>query len=417
MDVAIRAANWIVAANLFGDIFQNDNDFKKEISKSLIEHAYYIEAFPEIGRNGNSNNHLISDYSGLYIIALSFKNHPNSKKWNKIAKTGLEQCIKDQVLEDGTNFENSIPYHRLVTELLAIPLILNFNDFSIFYKERLYKMFEFVGAYVDHKGNAPQIGDNDSGIFLKLSTTEEQNHSYLLSLGKDIFGEDFGFKKETGYLPIFKEIKFKFNPTESRECNKSIGFEKSGYYFLKNDNLFVSVFCPTTTKGHRHFDTGSFTLTNKGKQIIVDPGTGCYTSDMIVRKTLRDYPSHNLYYINHENDLNQNYFGIKVSTTAQVKEFLEDTLSYCVILENGTQISRTFKLLSDSLEINDRIKGNINNIHSALHFFHQVTYKIEGANNITEMDYLYSPSYTVLEKKNKIVIESSNELKIKILCN
>lgn len=416
MDVAIRAANWIVTANLFGDIFQRDKDFKEVISKSLIEHAYYIETFPEIGRNGKSNNHLISDYSGLYLIAISFKNHPQSKKWIEIAKNGLEQCMQDQVLEDGTNFENSIPYHRLILELFAIPLIINVNDFSSFYKARLYKMFEFVSAYIDQNGNAPQIGDNDSGFFLKLSNSEEQNHSYLLSLGNAIFRNDFGFSADTGYYPIFKTTNLYSNYNDICNCRKTIAFEKSGYYFLKNENMFVCIFCPTTSKGHRHFDTGSFTLTYKGKQIIVDPGTGNYTSDLKIRQTLRDYPSHNLYYINKVNNLNTKYFGVKVSTTAEVKEFSKDTLSYCVVLENGTKVNRNFKLLSDTLKINDTIEGETKDINTALHFYNKAEYKIEGVKQITEVDYLYSPSYSILEKKNKIVIEPSNELNIQILC-
>lgn len=415
MDIAIRAANWIVAANLFGDIFWNDEDFVNEISKSLIKHALYIETFPEIRKDG-SNNHLISDYSGLYILALSLISYPRSGKWQEMAKSGLEQGMWEQVLEDGTNFENSIPYHRLVVELFAIPLILNESDFSYSYKERLFRMFEFVGAYIDHSGNAPQIGDNDSGVFIRLSNDEEQNHAYLLSLGKSIFGYDFCELKQTGYIPVFKNANINFNYKNIRNYRESLCFEKSGYYFLKNENMILSVFCPTTSKGHRHFDTGSFTLSYKGNQIIVDPGTGCYTSDLKIRKLFRDYPSHNIYFIDQQNSANNNYFRINVTTKARIKTFTKDTLSYCIDLENGIRVVRNFKLFSDELQIDDIIEGDIDDLNTALHFFNDAECIIEGAKQVNKVEYLYSPTYLVMETKNKIVINPGKEVKIRIIC-
>ncbi|MDR2149066.1 MAG: heparinase II/III family protein [Tannerella sp.] len=417
MDIAIRAVNWLITANIFGNIFWKDEDFVKTISKSLIDHAYYIETFPEIRKDGKSNNHLISDYSGLFVLALSLVEHPHACKWLQMAVNGLEKCMQKQVLEDGTDFENSIPYHRLVIELLAVPLILKPSCFSDFYKQRLFKMFEFVSAYIDHKGNAPQIGDNDSGIYIKLSENGEQNHSYLLSLGESIFGYDFGWKDSTDYIPVFKYLKCKIEIDKTRDCCKTTCFENSGYYFLKNENITVSVFCPTTDKGHRHYDTGSFTLSYKGNPIIVDPGTGCYTSDLEIRKMLRDYPSHNLYYLKRENKHNIGCFGVKVDTFAQVNEFTDDSLRYSVTFDNGTIVERYFRLLSNMLVIEDVIIGSSDNLFCALHFYNTTEVVIEGAARISEEQYQYSPMYSILEKRKRILILPSEKLTTKIVCS
>ena len=416
MDVAIRATNWIISANMFGEIFWRDKGFVKVISKSLIDHAYYIETFPEIRKVGKNNNHLIADYSGLFVLALSLSEHPYSDKWLQMAVNGLEKCMQEQVLEDGTNFENSIPYHRLVVELLAVPLILKASCFSDLYKQRLFKMFEFVASYIDHKGNAPQIGDNDSGIYIKLSKKEEHNHSYLLSLGESIFGYNFGCKHSTGYTPIFRELEHKIAYTDTRDCHKSISFKESGFYFLKNESITVSVFCPTADEGHRHFDTGSFTLSCKGNPIIVDPGTGCYTSDLETRKVLRDYPSHNLYYLKRENKNNVGYFGTKVDTFVQVNEFTVDSLHYSTILDNGIKVERHFRLFSNMLVIEDTITGNNDNLFCALHFYNATDVIIEGAIQISEEQYQYSPMYSILENRKKIIILPSEKVTTKIIC-
>lgn len=44
-------------------------------------------------------------------------------------------------------------------------------------------MFEYTAAYLVCDGNAPQVGDNDSGRILLLNGNEvdDQNHSYLNS--------------------------------------------------------------------------------------------------------------------------------------------------------------------------------------------------------------------------------------------
>lgn len=414
MDVAIRATNWVVVANMFGDIFWRDKDFVALISNSLIKQAYYIEAFPEI--QSKSNNHLISDYSGLFILALSLKKHPYADRWMGMAIKGLESCMKEQVFEDGTDFENSIPYHRLTVELFAVPLILKESAFSDFYKQRLFRMFEFVAAYIDHQGNAPQIGDNDSGIFIKLSKSEEYNHSYLLSLGEAIYEHSFGWDRDTAYIPFLANLKSKIRIDKVRDCRKSICFENSGYYFLKNENIAISLFCPQTNAGHRHFDTGSFTLSYKGNPIVVDPGSGCYTSNWEVRKILRDYPSHNLYYTKRENKYNVGYFGAKVDTYAQVLEFTDNSLIYTVEFDTGTKIKRHFYLLSNMLIVEDEIDGKSEDLMGVIHFYNTIEVQIDGAVNISEEEYQYSSIYSVLETRKKIVISPSNHITTKIIC-
>ena len=45
-----------------------------------------------------------------------------------IGVNGLEKCIKEQVYDDGVDFEGSIPYHRLVLELFAYSALAAFLE-------------------------------------------------------------------------------------------------------------------------------------------------------------------------------------------------------------------------------------------------------------------------------------------------
>ena len=434
MDVAIRAANWIITANMFGAIFWVDKDFKCKLSKSLYNHAWYIEKFPEKFINGD-NNHLISDYSGLFVLGLSFIHTNKGKRWLKIAKDGLELCMKKQIFNDGVGFENSIPYHRLVLELLSVPVILGRNmniEFSNAYYIKLFKMFEFVSAYIDSGGNAPQIGDNDNGRFMKFSYSEEQNHYYLLETGNLIFEYNFNIDPSRQHLlPIIQNNVNKIPLSETgiipRKCNQSVFFTEGGHYYLKNSLFSLAVYCPNdNTGGHRHFDSGSFTLSCRGIPIVVDPGTGFYTSNLQIRQCMRDYPSHNIYYKEKQNLNNNDYFGVHVDMDAKVVFYSDTMIRIRIIFDKKLSVERSFTLSDRSLIIQDHIFGNPEQLLSAIHFLENdigeikdnkliikdVEITVSGARSIFKEKYFYSPSYSLLDEKEKIVILPSNSLTI-----
>ena len=434
MDVAIRAANWIIAVNMFNDIFWKDTEFVVKLSKTLLKHAQYIIKFPT--KNGEKgNNHYVAGFSGQLLLALSFKHLYQSKRWLKKALDGLTYCIENQIYEDGTHFEDSIAYHRLVLELFATSVIIGRNnkiEFSNIFYSKLFRMFEFVSAYMDHQGNFPQIGDNDSGRFIKLTHSQEQNHLYLLELGQQIFTYDFGREEGRSYLlPVFmnytKRVSLMELGIQPRACKKTVSFADGGFYFLKNQCFHVTVFCPKSIEGgHRHFDVGSFTLSYQGIPVVVDPGTGVYTSNLAIRKRLRDYPSHNFFYLNKTNEKNDAYFGIQVDMDVQVVFFSDSSMKIRALLEGDITVERQFNLYDSSFVIQDSITGSRQELLSALHFadfelsdiednrfiLNDLTVTISGAKSIKKEKYLYSPSYSILEEKEKIVFHPGQSITI-----
>jgi len=105
--------------------------------------------------------------------------------------TALKEEIR--VYPDGVDFEGSISYHRLVTELFLSATLLclkNGIDFPRWYMNHIEKMIEFVMYYTKPDGTVPQIGDNDDGRLHILSNYGNWNrldHRYLLSVGAVLF--------------------------------------------------------------------------------------------------------------------------------------------------------------------------------------------------------------------------------------
>ena len=57
------------------------DSFNKIFVSSLIEHAEYLSAFPEVSNDGYTNNHATASFASLLFITLSLDNHINKKKW------------------------------------------------------------------------------------------------------------------------------------------------------------------------------------------------------------------------------------------------------------------------------------------------------------------------------------------------
>lgn len=75
MDIALRAANWVVAYDIFSQIEHNkplfNDEIKLQIETAIFNHAEYIYLHREY-RASNTNNHYLANISGLAILSSYF---------------------------------------------------------------------------------------------------------------------------------------------------------------------------------------------------------------------------------------------------------------------------------------------------------------------------------------------------------
>ncbi|PID59193.1 MAG: hypothetical protein CR986_06870 [Ignavibacteriae bacterium] len=445
MDIAIRAINWIVAINIFAERTFQDTSFLSKVSEVLISHTEYINSFPLIEQGGLTTNHTTSAYTGLLFLGLSLQEHPKAKKWIAKSLNGLEKCMSDQVYSDGVDYEGSIPYHRLVLEMFAYSTVLAHANGIVFSKEfyeKLFKMFEFTATYMDKNGNAPQIGDNDSGRLLIFNDNlyqDEHDHSYLLNLGELIFNKKFksACKKRDNRINLSLPIIDKHDiPTKPLKIqNHSIlSFDKGGIYLFHNDYLnFCLALCPTGQRGkggHNHLDTGSFTLSIDGKQIVVDPGSFCYSRDKNERDKFRSYKYHNVLFSKKDYDnISQNdYWQLKNPFIYEILEIKDDYIKVEIenTLNNLKRI-REFKITNNQLIIVDVLDGEFYsnfNLHPDVavkqindnKIILNDNYEIEcnPKNILKTASYEYSDYYGSKQKANRVIAKGDGKIRMKI---
>lgn len=304
MDVAIRAVNWLVAAEYF-ESGSFSPAFLLEFNASLYEHGQFIRSHLE-NKTEFSGNHYLADLAGLFFIAHYCPDFRESAEWAEFARTELILEMERQVYEDGCSFEASTSYHRLALEIFFYCEVLAQKidtPFPDAYQKKLRKMFEFSLHCIKPNGRIPQIGDNDNGRFLKFAERDVLDHRYLLSLAAVHYrSSDFklphsGFDEEVFWVfgeqskKIWSDLPYRTRPLASRS------FTEAGWFILRHGSDYCFVSCgPNGLNGkgaHAHNDKLSFELCVDGEDIVVDPGSYSYTAFPRHRNEFRLTHTHN----------------------------------------------------------------------------------------------------------------------------
>ncbi len=341
MDVAIRAANILLAYDLFSQMDNAekvlDEVFKKILAGSICEHGLHIINNLEWSQEVTTN-HYLADIAGLIFVAAYLDGDDDVDGWLAFGLQELTAEFKRQFYDDGGNYESSTPYHRLSMEIIiyATAILrglknnklnavrnydyrrwdhyprlkpLNKQEYKIdgqiifprWYIERLYRAGLFTQDLIKPTGEIPQIGDNDNGRFFRLSpngrfSSGEQAAKKYVNL-KDYQADDSIFWDENILNPrtTLSALDGLFESSNAGFAKNDFPLEKSlveslhdGKKFempaLNHDNVSVPI-------GRVNTDIKS--LKNYKETIITPP----YESDtpLTHKIKLRPYPQSGIY--------------------------------------------------------------------------------------------------------------------------
>jgi hypothetical protein len=305
MDVALRAANWAVALELIRPCALPPEVWM-EAYQALFDHGAFIERHLE-NHYEVTSNHFLSDVVGLFYVASIFRDLPRGALWNSQCRTWLVQEMDAQVLPDGADYESSVPYHRLVSELFlgaarvaetaGTPLPERFLA-------RLSAMIEFLSAVQRPDGLMPQVGDADDGrlhVLSEYETWKPQDPRHLFGPAAGLFARD-DWARGAGAWSEWEAEWWGFDaprpavhpPAPPRALRH---FPHAGMTVMRrNDDYLLITNGIVGTGGfgnHKHNDLLSFEYHAAGAAVIVDPGSYVYTSDPDARNLFRSTRSHN----------------------------------------------------------------------------------------------------------------------------
>jgi heparinase II/III-like protein len=302
MEVSIRLLNWCFYLPLLDVFALSDNTFKEKIINSIIEHLIFIAENLEISPS-HSNNHYLADLVGLLLARLIF---PSSKWANGLSKFAEDEFKKEvlkQFKKSGLNFEGSLAYQRLSTEigLLGLALLKKGHvEVEENVIDRLKRSVKLTKSYERLGEECPIIGDNDNGIIIKYFPKQEMNtHGYLQAMYDGITGQTGKSKCLSEFLCTVH-----FAEPGSRGSFNQKGNELQGKLKIKAkcyDGLVIAsqgndgIFFVATNLfgGHVHNDKLSVYPILAGKPLFVERGCRTYTALPDVRYKDRSAFYHN----------------------------------------------------------------------------------------------------------------------------
>lgn len=181
MDIGIRTANIALAYTLFRiKGFRFTGPENRVFANFLYSQCKHIKNNLEWSAVLTSN-HYFADIAGLLFGCAVLPDCSEKKTWIGFAADEIQKEIRKQFHAEGTNAEGSTAYHRLTSEMAVYSLALMQNLAKQGYCRQpdkdLFSLIAKAGVFLSDitkpDGSFTQIGDNDSGLFFRLSITGE----------------------------------------------------------------------------------------------------------------------------------------------------------------------------------------------------------------------------------------------------
>lgn len=339
MDVGIRVANILVAYDLFASVgVEWDEPFRKCLHQSIHEHGAHIVSHLEWDQNIRGN-HYLANIAGFVLAAAYLPASAITDEWLAFAVSELVQETKLQFGDDGANFEASTLYHRLSAEMVvyatAITLAVDpkrrermretikshpryhpdpqpdhaWSDpngmIPSQHFQRIARMAGFTRSISRADGQVPQIGDSDSGRFMKIDPAivrvndelveDHLDHSHLNAVIASMCESPAPVEFEPA---LIRALVSKHGAAGVADLIEPVdSFPDFGLYVYRAGPFQMWIRCGDVGQngngGHSHNDQLSFELAVGGVPVLVDPGTYVYTPSQDQRNRFRSVQMHN----------------------------------------------------------------------------------------------------------------------------
>ncbi len=311
MEAALRAMSILFLLNLLSPLRPEENTWLERVTLGLWQHLLYIESHLEFSHISRSN-HYLSNIVGLYCLS-AFLGGAGMELRRENYRSRVQDEILRQVYDDGADYEASLGYHVLVTQLFSSALLVMRAEgvaSEPWFTARLERMYEFLDALSDGTGRLPHVGDCDDGRVELLAEDLEEISlpptrrnslaiSGLLGIGRALFNQAWQGRQDDSLWYGFANSET-ISPAP-RKAGITV-FPKCGIAVARAPNAQLLFFAmPNGIQGkgsHTHNDKLSFVLRIQGSEIFADSGTGCYTRNLTVRNLLRSTAAHNTVIVN-----------------------------------------------------------------------------------------------------------------------
>lgn len=253
-------------------------------------------------------NHYTANIVGLLVMGATLQAvYRPARRWFRLAVSQIKKEITLQYCGDGVNFEKSVAYHRLVTELFVLALIfLDHTEQKIpaHVRSVIENACKYSAAYTRPDVLSANFGDNDSARLLGFEPLPLRDHRTLIALGASHFSQP-SLKAQALVSSSAIPLLLGQSGIANWHRIEASAAEEYQHWFSEGGmavssfagNYLIADFGEVGLRGlggHGHNDTFSFELVLAQRPIVVDSGCPVYTGDLDEYNRFRGSAAHNI---------------------------------------------------------------------------------------------------------------------------
>ncbi len=331
IEVGIRLDNWIRALEYFLP------DIKLSIFEKILDSLYEQGLYINQKKNffTYTSNWGLLEYHGLFILAIYLKRFEETRNFLDDSLKVIEKCLNNQILQDGSQWEQSPLYHNEILKLvLNIIYLCEKSSIKIpkVILDKGEKMVEANLKWLKPNGYFPLIGDSDN-----LDTKD------IMAMATFIFG-----KKEYRYY-AYDKVDYQLDKLYDDEQIiwyenlKGIKKEKSEYLkdmgvvISRGKESHVNFYLHSLGGGHSHDDILHFSFYANNRDYLVDNGRYTYVNS-VEREYFKSSLKHNSFMVDGyglneykdswSNEYESQVFGKEVEFGEKIDYFEGSTLAF-----------------------------------------------------------------------------------------
>ena len=397
IEINIRLINWFFCWKILDteNLKANNNEFNQFVHDKWIPSIYQhcVYSFNNPSKFSSANNHLISEYAGLFIASSLWKFN-ESEIWMKYARSGLENEIFKQHSK-GINKEEAAEYIQFITDFFLLSTIIakqTGKPFSEKYTQTLKEIFEYIYEFTDCKGNFPKYGDEDDGKVIFLSSDSHFNNFKSILTSASIIFNDERFKSKSAGFDLKNQVLFGAEGkqlfdqiSDDKSIQHSAFYKAEGHFIFRKqiENKEIYLHFDAAPLGylsiaaHSHSDALSFSMNINGIPVFVDSGTYSYHVAQKWRNYFVSTMAHNTICIDGKNQANQvgdtmwlDHYKCNVESIKQTDDIESVKASHTGYKKSTHSRQVTFDKKSDIFVIQDDLVITDGKIHEFKILFH-----------------------------------------------
>lgn len=257
-------------------------------------------------RFSSANNHLVGELTGLVTVQLLFPELATPARLKRRAVTALNTAADQLILPDGAGAEQSISYQVFTAELLSILVALwrlHGDRVPAPIDAALERSTQYLVSLIGADDPDPRYGDDDDGFALRLGaerkrTVREHLGIVAATTGNGSAARHGEMTLTAAWLAVALGTPINAIGTRAGGGESAAGMyaPNGGLVVLRSDRqrltMDVGPLGYLSTAAHGHADALAVTLSDAGKELIVDPGTASYCMNPDWRSVHRGTRAH-----------------------------------------------------------------------------------------------------------------------------